>query len=101
MGLQTYIITQIGEYSLDSSRELQLFVRRRGGRNSVGQRPRAHILSDDSQAHPLARHPLVGFMGPVRLNHRGVAADILQRIFAENLSKQLEVEMSGDAKPAP
>jgi len=101
MGLQTYIITQNGEYSLDSSRELQLFVRQRGGYILMVTRTGPIILIDDSQAHALAGHPLVGFIGPVTLNPRGVAADILQRIFAENLSKQLEVEMSGDAKPAP
>jgi hypothetical protein len=34
----------------------------------------------------------VAFIGPVTLNPRGVAAEQLQRVFAENLSKQLDLE---------
>src|SRR5215813_7014791 len=100
MGLQMFIITQNGEYSLDSSRDLQMFVRQRGGYTLMVTRTGPIILIDDSQAPAVAKHPLVGFIRPVTLNPSGVAAEILQQIFAENLSKQLDLEPHGDAEPA-
>jgi hypothetical protein len=47
----------------------------------------------------VARNPLVEFLGPVTLNPNGVAAGILARIFAENLSKQIEGGASDQPGP--
>ena len=49
------------------------------------------VALDDELAPVVEQLPLVGLMGPVALNPRGLAAERLQQIFAENLSKQLDV----------
>jgi len=53
---------------------------------------------DDSQLPAVSKHPSVGFIGPVTLNPRGVAAEQLQQIFAENLSKQLDLQRMADLR---
>jgi hypothetical protein len=90
MAMQIYIVTLRGEYTPDSSRDLQRFVRGCGGYILMVTRNGPIIAIDDSRAALMARNPLVDFLGPVTLNPSGVAADILTRIFAENLSKQID-----------
>jgi hypothetical protein len=96
MGIQVYIISQRGEYSPDSSRDLQRHVRQLGGYILMVTRNGPIVAIEDTQAHLVARHGSVDFMGPVTLNPHGMAATILQQIFAENLSKQLDVDIGGD-----
>jgi len=50
------------------------------------------IALDDSKVGELQRHPDVKLVGGVTLSPTGYAAERLRRIFAENLSKQLEVK---------
>ena len=48
------------------------------------------IAIDDSQMPVIAHHPQVSFMGPVTLNPNGIAAQMLQNLFAQNLSRQID-----------
>lgn len=94
--MQMYIIAQKGGYSPDTSPQLIRFVRECGGFVLMATRTGPLIALDDSQLPAVSKHPLVGFIGPVTLNPRGVAAEQLQRIFAENLSKQIDLERLAD-----
>jgi hypothetical protein len=86
-----WMIVQRGEVTDDSSRQLQHAVRALDGLILMATRTGPVVALDDSMAPQLERHPLVQFMGPVRLNPRGAAADRLERIFAENLSRQIDL----------
>jgi hypothetical protein len=50
------------------------------------------VALDDSQASVVQAHPDVRMVGGVTLNPSGYAAERLRKIFAENLSKQIEVK---------
>jgi hypothetical protein len=99
MPMQMYIISMKGQLTQESSRAVQHEVRNRGGLILMVTRTGPLVAIDDAQVPAVAAHPLVKFMGPVTLNPRGVAADRIQRIFAENLSKQLVFEASGGGSP--
>lgn len=90
MGLQTYIITPHGEFTDDSARDLLHHVRRSGGYVLMVMQTSSVIAIDDSQMPAIGRHPQVAFIGPVTLNPNGIAAQMLQRLFAQNLSRQIE-----------
>jgi len=47
---------------------------------------------DDGMVPIVQSHPDVKLVGGVTLSPNGYAADRLQRIFAENLAKQIEVK---------
>ena len=96
-----WMIQQRGEYSQESSRELQQLVHKCGGFILMVTRAGPLVALEDSQAGVVEKHPLVAFMGPVHLNPHGFAAKELQQIFAENLAKQLTIEDSGTAEPEP
>lgn len=95
MPMQMYIIAQKGGYSPDTARDLIGLVRQCGGFVLMTTRTGPLIALDDTALPTVAKHPLVAFIGPVTLNPRGIAADRLQRIFAENLSKQISVDSLG------
>jgi hypothetical protein len=99
MALQVYIVTLRGEYTPESSRDVQRLVRANGGYILMVTRSGPIIAIDNSRAALVARNPLVDFLGPVTLNPNGVAAETLTRIFAENLSKQIDGGVSNN--PAP
>jgi hypothetical protein len=96
-----YMIAMKGTVTEDSSRELQRFVRKCGGFILMSTQSGPLVALSEEQAAAVGSHPLVGFMGPVHLNPRGLAAGHLQQIFAENLEKQLIIEEHGDAEPEP
>jgi hypothetical protein len=99
MATQIYIVTLRGGYTPESSRDVQRLVRGSGGYILMVTRTGPVIAIDDSRAPVVARNPLVEFLGPVTLNPNGVAAGILTRIFAENLSKQIEGGASSQPGP--
>jgi len=99
MGLQVYIVSPRGECTPEVSRDLQHHVRGCGGYILMATRNGPIIAIDDGRAPLVARHPRVDFLGPVTLNPKGVAAETLTRIFAENLSKQLHGGAGTGADP--
>lgn len=97
--MQMYILTLKGGFSQDASRDVQRHVRRLGGFILMVTPNGPIVAVDDSQAAAVSGHPAVGFMGGVTFNPRGYAAQQLQSIFAENLSKQ--ITLSAAASPEP
>jgi hypothetical protein len=92
MAMQMYIVTFKGGFSQDSSRDVQRYVRQLGGYILMVSPNGPLIALDDSLAPKVASHPLVEHLGGVTLDPRGRAAQYLQRLFAENLSKQIAFE---------
>ncbi len=92
MAMQMYIVAFNGEFSQEISRTVQRCVCERGGFILMVTKTGVIAAMDDSQAPVVEAHPNVKLVGGVTLNPRGYAADRLQRIFAENLSKQLDVK---------
>jgi hypothetical protein len=50
------------------------------------------VALDDAQVDRVQGHPDVRLVGGVTLNPTGYAAERLRQIFAENLSKQIEIK---------
>jgi hypothetical protein len=91
MALQMYIVTFRGGFNQESSRNVQQHFRKLGGYVLMVTPNGPIVAIDDSQAGAAGKHPAIAFMGGVSFNPKGKAAEALQRIFAENLSKQIEV----------
>jgi hypothetical protein len=85
-----YIIAIKGEYSDEASHEIQRRVRERGGLILMATRTGPIVAMDDTEAKVIASHPRVAHLGPITLNPHGFAADRLTKVFAENLSKQIQ-----------
>jgi hypothetical protein len=100
MPVRMWFIAQKGDVTDASLRELCSSIRERGGLILMNTRTGPLVALDDELAPVVERHPLVAHMGPVALNPRGLAADRLQRIFAENLSKQIDLAALEDAEAA-
>lgn len=97
MAMQMFIVALKGGFSQDASREVQRHVRAAGGLILMVTRSGPIIAIDDRKMSAIAGHPSVKMVGAVTLNPHGIAADRIQRIFAENLSKQLQIVR--DPKP--
>lgn len=87
-----YIVAFDREFSQEMSRSVQHRVRDRGGFILMVTKTGVIVALDDSQVPAVEQHPDVKLVGGVTLNPQGYAAERLQRIFAENLSKQLEIK---------
>jgi hypothetical protein len=92
-----YIVTFKGGFSQESSRSVQQHIRKLGGYILMVTPNGPIVAIDDSQAAAAGKHPAIAFMGGVSFNPRGKAAEALQRVFAENLSKQVELVSAGNA----
>lgn len=91
MAMQMYFVSLQGEFSQQVSREVQQLVHERGGFILMVAKTGHVVVLDDSQAPIVAKHHAVRSVGGVTLNPHGFAAERLQRIFAENLSKQVDL----------
>jgi len=91
MAMQMYFVSLRGDFSQETSREVQQLVHQRGGFVLMVTRTGLVVVLDDSQAPNVAKNQSVKSVGGVTLNPRGLAAERLQRIFAENLSKQVDL----------
>jgi len=91
MATQMYFIATRGEFNQQVSHEIQQLVHDRGGFILMVTRTGQVVALDDSQAPVIAKNPNVKSMGGVTLNPHGVAAEQLKRIFAENLSRQIDL----------
>lgn len=91
MAFQSYLVAFKREFSQDISRSVQHRVKQRGGFILMVAKTGIIAAFDDSQVSAVAEHPDVKLVGGITLNPRGYAADRLQRVFAENLSKQIVI----------
>lgn len=96
-----YLITVRGGLDDSKSRDLQRFVRQADGFILMVTRAGPIVALDEGRYSLVSGHPLVEFMGPVELNPRGFAAQQLQQIMADNLSKQVEIVEPVGGDPAP
>ena len=87
-----YMVAFNGEFSQASSRAIQHHVRKCNGFTLMVMKMGIIAAFDDALVPVVQSHPDVKLVGGVTLNPQGYAADRLQRIFAENLSKQLEIK---------
>jgi hypothetical protein len=99
MSMQMYIITLKGGFSQDASRDVQRHVRHLGGYILMVTTNGPIVAIDDSRSAAVNRHPAIAYMGAVTLNPHGRAAQALQNLFAENLSKQITLPPSGNLEP--
>jgi hypothetical protein len=86
-----YFIAFRGEFNPETSRAVQQLVHERGGFILMVTRTGQVVTLDDAQVPVVAKHSAVKSIGGVTLNPHGYAAERLQRIFAENLSRQLDL----------
>lgn len=93
MATQMYFIAFRNQFNQQTSHEIQQLVHDSGGFILMVTRTGQVVVVDDSQVPLITKHPSVKSMGGVTLNPHGVAAQRLQRIFAENLSKQIDLSM--------
>jgi hypothetical protein len=87
-----YMVAFNGEFSQATSRAVQHHVRKCNGFTLMVMKTGIIAAFDDSLVPTVQSHPGVKLVGGVTLNPQGYAAERLQRIFAENLSKQIEVK---------
>jgi len=99
MAMQMYILTFKGGFNQESSRSVQHHIRKLGGYILMVTPNGPIVALDDSEAAAAGKHPAIAFMGGVSFNPRGKAAEALQRVFADNLSKQVEIAGAANAAP--
>jgi hypothetical protein len=87
-----YMVAFEGSFSQGASRDVQQHIRKLNGVTLMVMKTGIIAAFDDSLVPFVQQHPSVKLVGGVTLNPKGFAADRLQRIFAENLAKQLEVK---------
>jgi hypothetical protein len=91
MAMQMYFISYWDSFSEQVSHEIQQLVHDRGGFILMVTKTGQVVALDDAEAPTVGKHPSVRSIGGVTLNPYGVAAERLQVIFAENLSKQVDL----------
>jgi hypothetical protein len=91
LAMQMYMVAFNGEFSQVNSRAVQHHLRKCNGFTLMVMKTGIIAAFDDSMVPVVQSHPAVKLVGGVTLSPNGYAADRLQRIFAENLSKQIEI----------
>jgi hypothetical protein len=86
-----YMVAFEGEFSDAASRSVQHRVRQCNGYILMVTKTGIIATFDDKMVPAVESHPDVRMVGGVTLNPQGYAAERLQRIFAENLSKQIQI----------
>ena len=92
MAMQMYMVAFNGDYSQETSRAVQHHLRQCNGFTLMVMKTGIIAAFDDGMVPIVQSHPGVKLVGGVTLSPQGYAADRLQRIFAENLAKQIEVK---------
>jgi hypothetical protein len=87
-----YMVAFNGEYSQGVSRDVQHLLRKCNGFTLMVMKTGIIAAFDDGMVPFVQAHPAVKLVGGVTLSPNGYAADRLQRIFAENLARQIEVK---------
>jgi hypothetical protein len=91
MAMQMYFVAFNGAFSQQTSRDVQQLIYERHGFTLMVAKTGLVAALDDADAPIVAKHQAVRSVGGVTLNPRGWAAQRLQRIFAENLSRQVDM----------
>jgi hypothetical protein len=81
-----------GEFSQPLSRNVQHRVRECGGYILMVMKTGLIVALDDSKVNAVQSHPDVRLVGGVTLSPTGYAGERLRKIFAENLSKQIQIK---------
>ncbi len=89
MAFQMYMVAFNGDFSQAVSRDVQHHIRKYNGVTLMVMKTGIIAAFDDSMVPFVQAHPSVKLVGGVTLSPNGYAADRLQRIFAENLAKQI------------
>lgn len=92
MAFQMYMVSFNGGFSQDTSRNVQHKIRECNGFTLMVMKTGVIAAFDDGMVPAIQAHPAVAIVGGVTLNPQGYAAERLQRIFAQNLAKQIEVK---------
>jgi len=92
MAMQMFLVGFNGEFNQPMSRSVQHRIRQCGGYILMVMRTGIIVALDDVQVPAVQSHPDVSLVGGITLNPHGYAAERLQHIFAENLSKQIQVK---------
>jgi hypothetical protein len=95
MDMQMYIVTFKDEATADTARAIEEQVRRCGGFILMATRSGPLVLLPPAAVAVVAKHPRVGFVGGVTLDPSALAAQHLQRVFLENLTRQLQTPKTG------
>jgi hypothetical protein len=92
VAFQMYMVAFNGAFSQDTSRSVQQHIKKLNGFTLMVMKTGLIAAFDDSLVPYVQAHPAVKLVGGVTLSPQGYAADRLQKIFAENLSKQIEIK---------
>jgi len=92
VAFQMYMVAFNGGFSQDTSRAVQQHIYKLNGFTLMVMKTGIIAAFDDGLVPAVQAHPGVKLVGGVTLSPKGYAADRLQRIFAENLSKQIEIK---------
>jgi hypothetical protein len=92
MAFQMYMVAFNGDFSQAVSRDVQHHIRKHNCVTMMVMKTGIIGAFDDSMVPFVQAHPSVKLVGGVSLSPNGYAADRLQRIFAENLAKQIQVK---------
>ncbi len=90
-----YIVAFKDEVTAEVSQDVQERVRQCGGFILMATRSGPLVLLPPAAVAAVAKHPRVGFVGGVTLDPSGFAAQHLQRVFVENLTRQLQTPKTG------
>lgn len=90
-----YIVTFKDEATPEVSQDVQAHVRQCGGFILMATRSGPLVLLPPAAVAVVARHSRVGFVGGVTLDPSAFAAQHLQRVFLENLTRQLQTPKTG------
>lgn len=101
VAMQMFIVTFRNEGTPETSHEVHDHVRQCGGFVLMATKNGPLVLLESTAVAAVAKHPQVGFVGPVTLDPSGSAAGRLQRVFLENLSKQLETRKTDRVESTP
>jgi hypothetical protein len=91
MAMQMFLVALKPNFSRETSRDVQHLVKKHGGFILMVTRSGPIVALDDSKVGAVSAHSEVRMVGGVSLNPQGLATDRLQRIFTQNLSKQVAI----------
>lgn len=95
MDVQMYIVAFKDEATGEAARAIEEQVRQCGGFILMATRSGPLVLLPPAAVAVVAKHPRVGFVGGVTLDPSGFATQQLQRVFLENLTRQLQTPKTG------